>query len=173
MSKFNRTSSRREFLKESATATVGLGCLSGGLKEALAQAQRENKPLLTEQSLNAALKVPSPPPNARINLQQAQKNLAAEIRPDIKKWLKSKFTLTPLQQRQLDAFTAEELEKLEKLLQMIEKDGGTITVKIGETASSNKSSMNLQHFLPPMFVCKVDVKVTTPVGSAEVHIEKS
>jgi len=44
---------RRDFVKTGlATALVGAGCLSFGLKEALAQAKETGKPLLTPESLN-------------------------------------------------------------------------------------------------------------------------
>ena len=114
MSKSRRGSSRRDFLKHSATASIGLGCMSLGLTEVVAQ----KKPVFNEQTLNAALRAGGKGRNSG----EAQKNLAAEIRRDPKGWVQSHFNLTPNQRAGLESYNAEDYGKIDKIREMIQSN---------------------------------------------------
>lgn len=148
---------RRDFVKTGlATALVGAGCLSFGLKEALAQAKETGKPLLTPESLNKLFA------NGKAN-----KVLAGEAIPDIKAFIRRRFTLTSQQNQVLDKFSMTDLTKLQDVLKPVSKHGGSIHVDF------NEDGARANHVASAPFACKTDVKVTTPVGSAEVHVEVS
>ena len=154
MQKSKRNSSRRNFLKYSAAASIGLSCAKLGLNEVVAQ----KKPRLTEQTLNAALKGGG----------KNSKNVAAEIRRDPKGWAESHFDLTPNQRSRLDSYTAEDFGKIDRILEMVEKNGGTMSARFSNTGSA-RPLMRIGH---PDCPNKASYQVRTSGGNATAEIEK-
>ena len=90
-----------------------------------------------------------------------------EAIPDIKAFIRRRFTLTSQQNQVLDKFSRTDLTKLQDVLKPVSKHGGSIHVDFkDEGARANHASS-------APFACKTHVKVTTPVGSAEVDVEVS
>jgi hypothetical protein len=162
MPKSNRTPSRRDFLKYSATASIGLGCMSLGLTEAIAQ----KKPVFSEQTLNAALRA-----GGRGNKIEAQKNLAAEIRRDPKGWVQSHFNLTPNQRAGLDSYDAEDYGKIDKILEMVEKNGGTMSAHFSNSAKPNRQTQISQRDCPNKGGGRtLSFQVRTPAGNGTADL---
>jgi len=88
--KISKIFNRREFLLGS---TIGLGCLSVGLKEALAQIAITRKPLLTEKSLNNLI---------RGATGKTAVEMAKEAKSDLIAFLNKHFTLTKGQKQYLE-----------------------------------------------------------------------
>ena len=109
---------RRTFVRGGLTAVIGLSCLSEGLTEALALARTTNKPVLTERSLNRLF--------SQSRGKGKLRELVAQVRPDIKGWLTSTFTLTSAQQRATSSLTTEQLGKLQRVLRFVEDNGGRL-----------------------------------------------
>ncbi len=122
---------RREFMKSgaagAAAAVVGLSALSGGLKEALAQARETGKPLLTEEALNS-LFLPS-----GSNKRSDASRLAAEAKRDVKGFVRSRFTLTRPQEEMLESLSEEQLETIRRQLDVAERPGTSLRVTFGPT----------------------------------------
>ncbi|MBS1807335.1 MAG: hypothetical protein JST84_03980 [Acidobacteria bacterium] len=163
---------RREFVKGGVTtAAIGMSCLKFGLKEALAAARDTGKPILTERNLNSFITK-----NAA-NIQA----LAAEAKRDLKGFISNRFTLTPAQETFLDSISKEDIEKLNKGLKMIEEKGGTVKIRFIERTITERSTRGLDTRGLGLLLlnggssekeCEVDVKITTPMGSAELHIKQ-
>ena len=87
--------SRRDFLKNSAGAAAIIGCFTrSGLRDALAQAGKAGKPLLTEANLNAHI-----PP---IGDLPAFRAWVAEVKQDVKGYLDKHFHITSEQRDEID-----------------------------------------------------------------------
>ena len=104
--------------------------MSLGLTEVVAQ----KKPVFNEQTLNAALRAGGKGRNSG----EAQKNLAAEIRRDPKGWVQSHFNLTPNQRAGLESYNAEDYGKIDKILEMVEKNGGTMSAHFHKSSTPNR-----------------------------------
>lgn len=146
---------RRNFVKAGlATALVGGGCLSLGLKEALVQAKETGKPLMTSETLNGLFA------NAKAN-----KALAAEARQDLRGFIHQRFTLTRQQNQILQTLSKTNVEKFRDVLKPVSEQGGSIKV------SFSGDEMKQNHAASAPLACRTRVEVTTPVGSASVDVE--
>lgn len=140
---------RRDFMKSGATgAIVGLASLRLGLKEARAQAKQTGKPVLTDRSVNSLFSIGG----------SKSSELAAEARRDVRGFVKSRFTLTGAQERQLESLSAEELEVIRANLALVEKRGSRLTVGFGPQIRGTEPPVGNQ-LLPPMFKCKITITI--------------
>jgi hypothetical protein len=99
----------------------------------LPKVSAQKKPVFSEQTLNAALRA-----GGKGNKIEAQKSLAAEIRRDPKGWVRSHFNLTPNQQTGLDSYNAEDYGKIDRILEMVEKNGGTMSAHFHTSSKTNR-----------------------------------
>jgi hypothetical protein len=99
----SRSYVRREFLRLSA---LGMGCLSVGLREAVARAADTGKPVLTQASVNAWLR------QEFASDTYAGLGRRAGTLPDLKATIRGLFTLTPAQDRELDSLTTSDFTQL-------------------------------------------------------------
>jgi hypothetical protein len=114
---------RRQFLKDSglATAALGIGFFSfGDWRKAFAQARVTGRPVLTEQTLNTFI------PKDRATF----KRLAAEAKRDLPSFVRSRFSLTAAQEREIDGLTQVEQNQIRKAIEMAEKEGVPLRVNI-------------------------------------------
>src|SRR5947209_2859247 len=107
--------SRRIFLKE---AGLTMGCLALSLPEALAQARRAQKPLLTEANLNQLvaedIKMGANKGALMAKMQRRKEvlALAQEFKADPKAFLNNHFFVTQAQQSVLNKLTAADIKTL-------------------------------------------------------------
>lgn len=116
---------RREFLRVGLTTTaLGLGCFRLGLREVLAEAKREGKPVLTHDSLNKFL----------IEYSGSKKELAKQFEAgidgsnlkkshdDVMAWFINRFMVTEAQKKFVSSLTGIELDKIRQVAQMVAKE---------------------------------------------------
>jgi hypothetical protein len=163
---------RRSFVKGGVTTVVfGAMSLRSGLRQAIAQSRIDKKPLLSEKTLNVALTVPPPPPHARVNRSQLEQELAAGIRRDVKGWVKSRFTLTPVQEEALDTIPPNKLKELDDLLSQAESRGGRLWVSLKPDTGNSTIPQNIRsNFLPPVYKCPT-VKVGYSIKDQTVFVQ--
>jgi hypothetical protein len=127
MSKNKKTQlARRQFLKDGSltTATIGLGIFNfGAWRTALAQSRQTGKPVLTEQNLNALI------PKDRV----AFKRFAGEATRDLPGFLRSHFTLSVVQEREIASLTQADRGLIKKAITVAEEEGALLTVSISRT----------------------------------------
>jgi len=116
---------RRKFLQDGGAAIVAAGCFSTvGLRVALREALAADKPLLTEQSLNAHIQ----------SMRRTKESFRAwteEVKNDLKGHLGRNFHVTASQQRELDAmFTPDVIRQLNDGLDRAVKENLKVRVRI-------------------------------------------
>lgn len=98
---------RRDFLKAGTAAILGLGCLTAGLKDALAQATQTGKPLFLPQNLNSFI--------AKNQVDRVKRlTLASEAKTDLKAFLRRNFHLMPEQELGLASLSKRQLVVIKK-----------------------------------------------------------
>jgi hypothetical protein len=117
-----------------------------GKEIALKAAKAAGKPLLTAEGLNTLGKDP-----------EGNKALAAEAVKDIPAFVNQHFYLTATQKEFVSKIPAAQLNELTTNLQNVAKAGGTVTFAPVASPAGHK---------------KVEVSITTPIGSAKLTIEK-
>jgi hypothetical protein len=150
MSKTDKSKvARREFLKDGiATAAIGAASIRLNLRAALAQAKREDKPLLTEQNLNRL--IPKEP--------DALRQRAVEAKRDLKGFITKHFYLTPDQTRQLNALSREESSLIKEGIDLALEEGKRIRVQfIRPTVGRGLGLMPVQKPNVPKWVKNVFV----------------
>jgi hypothetical protein len=133
---------RREFIVGGATAAVGLTCLSKGIREAIAAAQRTGKPLLTENNLNAFIKA-NP-----LRLRKGQ-DVSAEAIRDLNGFIQRRFHLTEAQSRELASLSAEDKSKLTDAIKDMRAKKGSISVRIVPAGSGAEQDLREAHHAVP------------------------
>lgn len=115
---------RRDFLKNSATATLVAGVsLSINLRTAVAHARSEGKPLFTENNLNRLIR-------ANPTKSRSGQQLGREALQDLPGFIRGHFSLTAPQQEELASLTQEQLNKLYEVLTEIIHQQGQLRIKI-------------------------------------------
>jgi hypothetical protein len=157
--------SRRRFVRKTLTVFAGLSCFSYGLAEALAQAKRAGKPLLTAENLNVLFR------NKAEN-----KMLAAEAARDVRGFLRKRFFLTEIQNAHLEKWSERKLRELTKLLRSVAKDGGEIRVadnpiptRGGAALEAGKTIKGHAFGTPSPTPQNRKIDVDVKVGTAEAH----
>ena len=139
---------RREFMKSGATgAIVGISSLRLGLKVARAQAKQTGKPVLTDRAVNNLF-----------SSGAKSSELAAEAKLDVSGFIKRRFTLTSVQEAQLESLSAEELDAIRANLALVEKRGSSLTVRFGPQIRGTEPPLGNQ-LLPPMVKCKITITI--------------
>lgn len=93
---------RRDFLKAGlATSVMGLAGTGWGLRQPLAESASTSKPVLNQQTIDALI----PRDRARHHA------MAQEVQKDFKAFVRNHFTLTPAQEKGLDAMAPSEVTK--------------------------------------------------------------
>lgn len=142
---------RRKFLTTTTAAVIGAGCFSVGLKEAIADAAATGRILLTVDNLNRLFRQKHEAGEIR--------SLAREIRRDTIGWLRSKCSLTPIQERRIAAFTNKDWDRIKEVFAFVEDTGGTLSINFWEETPSSKPSP-----LDPYWV-KVQARARNPNGT--------
>jgi len=116
---------RRKFLQGGGAAIVAAGCFSTfGLRAALREALAADKPLLTEQTLNAHIQ-------SRRRTKESFRAWTVEVKNDLKGHLGRNFHVTASQQRELDAmFTPDVIRQLNDGLDRAVKENLKVRVRI-------------------------------------------
>ena len=112
---------RREFLKTGVVAAIGIGCLRGNLREALAQANDAGKPLFMPANINKLIAKHQSGNPAELRA------LANQAKADPKGFIAKNFYLTPRQQHELDAL---EPRHMEVITTAIDQAGKGVNVKV-------------------------------------------
>ena len=139
---------RRQFLKDTGltTAALGVGYFSfGAWRQAFAQARVTGRPVLTEQTLNTFI------PKERTTF----KRLAAEAKRDLPAFVRSRFSLTAAQEREIDNLTPAEQSQIKKAIDLAEKEGVPLQVKIrrgGRLALRSSAPSNPSGLAPASFI---------------------
>ena len=119
---------RRDFVTGTVAAAVGIGsCFSVGARKAIAYARATGKILLMAEDLNRLFK-------ERYEAGQI-KALAREMARDTIAWLRKECSLTPIQEKRIAAFTADDWNSIKEVLRFVEEAGGTLSLAIWDPPS--------------------------------------
>jgi hypothetical protein len=141
---------RREFLKASAAAVIGFGCI-GNIRGALAQAKLTGKPLLLPQNVNAFIASNQGDKKLRVAL-------AAEAKANLKAFINKHFHLTPEQVATLDGLSARQMRVVHAAIdraaggtrvQMQITGSGAFASEVRYTEQSGSVSSAAQSSTPP------------------------
>ncbi len=146
----NTKLSRRGFVAAGLSAIAAVGCLSVGLKEALAQSRQTGKPVLTADSINELFAD-----------ERTNKALGAEAARDIRKFVRDHFTLTKVQAQRLDGLSKANTRQLNDAMKMLSKEGGSLRSTFDNTNDTPT---------PAGRTNKIKIDLTTPVGSLHLEI---
>jgi TAT (twin-arginine translocation) pathway-exported protein len=117
---------RRQFLKTSAGLAVAAGCFSSiGLRQAIAEARRTGKPVLTPARVESNIPAPTSP--------EFHQHIAA-CKENPRAYLEQTFHLTRAQQRAIDSLSPDDRQKLNAAL---------------DTAEQRKLPIRIQHVPSP------------------------
>ena len=103
---------------------VGVPCLAIGLRAAVAEAAASGKPVLTQQSFNALVR--------RRSHADGGRAVAGEMGRDFRGFVRANFTLTPIQERRLDAIPQTAMSQLQSAFAQAAASGGTMTISFQE-----------------------------------------
>lgn len=158
MSKEKKTElARRAFLKDSAlaTAAIGVGYFSfGAWRKAFAQAKKTGKLVLTEQNLNSI--IPKDP--------SVLKRFSVGARRDVRLFVRSRFSLTEEQEREIESLTAADQKQVVKALDIAEKKRVPLSVRITGKARSGLSQPGQSGLTPVSFT-------NSPASAWKISIE--
>jgi hypothetical protein len=131
---------RRDFLKSAgAMALVGAACLGTGLKQALAQAKKAGKPLLTEKGVNEFINGKS---------KEELRSLMQEASKDLIGFLHKHFFVAAQQENELKTLAKSDISKLSEALAKAEKQNMSVKVKIvtaGKVAPTGRKTPDIQN----------------------------
>jgi hypothetical protein len=162
---------RRRFLKTGAAVAAGATCLGMGLREALAQAKKAGKPLLTEANINDHIRRWTKDDIGR-HCGHAKRNL--------EEYLDRHFHVTEAEKETIASMTKRDRDELNKGLEHAAKHGIKPQVKIvhkdGQTSidvdrTTTLVSLNASDALPQWVI--TTVKVVVAVGQALINVFKS
>ena len=114
-------------------AIVGVPCLAVGLRAALAEAATSGKPVLTEASFNALVQERSRSDHGRA--------VASEMGRDFRGFVRSHFTLTPVQEQRVAAIPSSALSELQSAFARVSASGGAMTISFQEPRSHGVKPM--------------------------------
>ncbi len=119
---------RREFLKTGVVAAIGIGCLRGNLREALAQANAAGKPLFMPENINKLIAKHQSGNPAELRA------LANQAKANPKGFIAKNFYLTPRQQHEFDALGPRHMEVITTA---IDRAGKGVDVKVRIVEADN------------------------------------
>jgi hypothetical protein len=155
---------RRDFLKNSATATLVAGVsLSIDLRTAVAHARSEGKPLLTQNNLNRLIR-------ANPTKSKSGQQLGREALQDLPGFIRGHFSLTAPQHEELASLTQEQLQQLYETLSKVIQQRGEILIKILRDARVSHGSevYRTAAFSEPL---GADALVSTATPAAHITID--
>ena len=119
-----RRVNRRQFLKDGTGAVIAVGCFTTvGLRQALAAAQNEGKPLLTEREINAHL----------LSLRKTGafgQAVEAVKQSGLFTWLGDNFHLTVDQKNKANVLAEESMKALNKALDRAVRENLRVIVRV-------------------------------------------
>lgn len=157
----NQNFSRRDFIKAgTAVAAIGVTSLPFSLKRIVAQSKQTGKPLLNLKTLNAAL-TPQGTSTEKINIVMARRHLAAGVRKDVPAWVRNNFTLTPNQDRLLNAMPEKTKKDLQGVLKIMEETGSAPSLNFTPTRPGSADALR----------CKGKASAEVNTGGAKASVE--
>jgi hypothetical protein len=154
---------RRAFLRGTVAVSVGAGCLATGLREALALAALQDKPLLTEQSLNKLLEAEFPN-------EERHAALLKEAEANLPEFLRRRFTLTEKQVEEIKSLTAEELRELNRGLEAARAKHRKVTIRIVQAGGVDRPPEETETF--PVAFPRVRISVEIGGGAVVITVAK-
>jgi hypothetical protein len=117
-------------------AIAGIPCLAVGLRAAVAEAAASGKPVLTEHSFNARV--------SELSHADGGRNVAGQMHRDFRGFVRNNFTLTPIQQRRLDAIPPDAIGKLQGEFGRVASSGGRMNISFDEPTSGHRKGLGKQ-----------------------------
>lgn len=112
---------RRNFMVQTGAATaIAIGASSALKAQTTSRVSAGTKPPLTQRSIDTLLSV----------RPEQRAALAAEVRRDLKTFVRNRFTLGETQAKMLDSMSPKQLEMINRQLDVAEASGGNFSARL-------------------------------------------